>query len=117
MTDSSFMCQLPNCRLHAQGGRDGVEEDLLFPRWKQSRQIENERQLGCNLNVGTEPLKVRLTMLSSRAANAIDQATIACVRVDLYTTLDRSDQAVDVCLSYPASSGRRMVVPSNSEKN
>ena len=56
MADSSFMCQLLNCRLHAQGGRDGVEEDLLSPRWKQSRQIENERQLGCNLNVGTGAL-------------------------------------------------------------
>jgi PAS domain S-box-containing protein len=44
--------------------------------------------------------EARLTMLSSRAANAIDQATVACLRVDLYTTLDRSDQAVDVCLAY-----------------
>jgi PAS domain S-box-containing protein len=42
----------------------------------------------------------RLTMLSSRAVNAIDQATVACLRVDLYTTLDRSDRAVDVCLAY-----------------
>jgi PAS domain S-box-containing protein len=44
--------------------------------------------------------EVRLTMLSSRAANTIDQATVACLRVDLYTTLDRSDRAVDVCLAY-----------------
>jgi PAS domain S-box-containing protein len=44
--------------------------------------------------------EARLTMLSSRAANAIDKATVACVRVDLYTTLDRSDRAVDVCLAY-----------------
>jgi hypothetical protein len=29
--------------------------------------------------------EARLTMLSSRAANAIDQATVACLRVDLYT--------------------------------
>ena len=39
-------------------------------------------------------------MLSSRAANTIDQATVACLRVDLYTTLDQSDRAVDVCLDY-----------------
>src|SRR5580700_7752979 len=44
--------------------------------------------------------EARLAMLSSRAANAIDQATVACVRVDLYTTLDRSDRAVEVCLAY-----------------
>ena len=42
----------------------------------------------------------RLTMLSSRAATTVDRATVACLRVDLYTTLDRSDRAVDVCLDY-----------------
>ena len=44
--------------------------------------------------------EARLTMLSFRAANAVDRATVACLRVDLYTTLDRSDRAVDVCLAY-----------------
>src|SRR5262249_6244779 len=34
--------------------------------------------------------EARLTMLSSRAANAIDHATVACLRADVYTTLDRS---------------------------
>src|SRR5262247_270397 len=42
----------------------------------------------------------RLTMLSSRAANPIDRATVACLRADVYATLDRSDRAVDVCLDY-----------------
>ena len=42
----------------------------------------------------------RLTMLSSRAATTVDQSTVACLRVDLYTTLDRSDGAVGVCLAY-----------------
>ena len=42
----------------------------------------------------------RLTMLSSRAANTVELATVACLRVDLYTTLDQSDRAVDVCLDY-----------------
>jgi PAS domain S-box-containing protein len=42
----------------------------------------------------------RLTMLSSRAAKTVDQSTVACLRVDLYTTLDRSDGAVGVCLAY-----------------
>src|SRR6202040_2960753 len=36
----------------------------------------------------------RLTMLSSRAANTVERATVACLRVDLYTTLNRSDRAV-----------------------
>src|SRR5262249_7183889 len=44
--------------------------------------------------------EARLTMLSSRAATTIDQAIVACLRVDLYTTLDRSDRAIDVGLTY-----------------
>src|SRR5215471_15298880 len=44
--------------------------------------------------------EARLTMLSSRAATTIEQATVACLRLDLYTTLDRSDRAIDVGLTY-----------------
>ena len=42
----------------------------------------------------------RLTMLSSRAANTIELATITCLQADLYTILDQSDRAVAVCLNY-----------------
>ncbi|HJZ72327.1 MAG TPA: sigma 54-interacting transcriptional regulator [Vicinamibacterales bacterium] len=44
--------------------------------------------------------EARLSVLVSRAATAIDRAAVACLRIDLYTTLDRNDQAVDVCLAY-----------------
>src|SRR5262249_39538620 len=44
--------------------------------------------------------EARLTMLSSRAANTTDQATVAGLRVDLYTTLGQAGRAVDVCLDY-----------------
>ena len=44
--------------------------------------------------------EARLAMLASRAAGPVDQAAVACVRIDLYTTLNRSDLAVDVALSY-----------------
>jgi predicted ATPase/signal transduction histidine kinase len=47
----------------------------------------------------------RLTMLSSRAANTVERATVACLRVDLYTTLNQSDRAVAVCLDYLRSTG------------
>ncbi|WP_437539212.1 ATP-binding sensor histidine kinase [Sorangium sp. So ce726] len=40
----------------------------------------------------------RLSMLSRRAANLVDAAAVACVRVDLYTTQDRSEIAVEICL-------------------
>ena len=42
----------------------------------------------------------RLTTLSSRAANTVELATVTCLRVDLYTTLDQSERAVAVGLDY-----------------
>jgi PAS domain S-box-containing protein len=42
----------------------------------------------------------RLTLLSSRAADTVEKAAVACLRVDLYTTLAQSDRAVAVCLDY-----------------
>ena len=42
----------------------------------------------------------RLSMLSSRAANTVELATVTCLRVDLYTAFDQSDRAVAVCLDY-----------------
>ncbi|MHB8268073.1 trifunctional serine/threonine-protein kinase/ATP-binding protein/sensor histidine kinase [Bradyrhizobium sp.] len=42
----------------------------------------------------------RLTVLASRAANTVELATVTCLRVDLYTSLDQSDRAVAVCLDY-----------------
>jgi PAS domain S-box-containing protein len=42
----------------------------------------------------------RLTALSSRAANTVEQGRVACLRVDLYTTLDQSSRAIAVGLDY-----------------
>src|SRR5262249_2547257 len=42
----------------------------------------------------------RLAMLVPRTVNSIEQAAIACLRIDLYMMLDRNDRAVDVCLAY-----------------
>jgi PAS domain S-box-containing protein len=42
----------------------------------------------------------RLSALSSRAANTVERATVACLRVDLYTTLDQSSRAIAVGLDY-----------------
>jgi PAS domain S-box-containing protein len=41
-----------------------------------------------------------LAALSGRAANTVELASVACLRVDLYTTLDQSDRAVGVGLEY-----------------
>src|SRR5882762_8918502 len=42
----------------------------------------------------------RLAALSSRAATTVERATVACLRADLYMTLDQSNRAVAVSLDY-----------------
>ena len=42
----------------------------------------------------------RLSMLSTRAASAIEHSRVTCLQVDLYTILARFDHAVGVCLGY-----------------
>ena len=42
----------------------------------------------------------RLSVLSRRTSNLVDTAAVACLRMTLYTTLDRSDRAVEVGLEY-----------------
>jgi PAS domain S-box-containing protein len=40
----------------------------------------------------------RLAMLSSRVGGLVELAAVTCLRLSLYTTLDRTDRAVEVCL-------------------
>src|SRR6202790_1156374 len=42
----------------------------------------------------------RLAALATRAANTMERATVACLRADLYTTLDQSSRAIAVGLDY-----------------
>jgi len=42
----------------------------------------------------------RLTVLSKRAVTTIERADVACLQMDVYLLLDRSDGAVAVCLDY-----------------
>jgi PAS domain S-box-containing protein len=42
----------------------------------------------------------RLAALAPRAATTIQRATVACLRVDLYMTIDQSDRAIVVGLDY-----------------
>ena len=42
----------------------------------------------------------RLSLLSRRASGLADLASVTCLRVELFTTLDRSDRAVEVGLEY-----------------
>ena len=40
----------------------------------------------------------RLAELSQHACDTVERATVACLRIDLYTALDQSNRAVEVCL-------------------
>jgi PAS domain S-box-containing protein len=42
----------------------------------------------------------RLAVLAARTATLVDSAAVACLRLELYTTLDRSDRGVELCLEY-----------------
>ena len=42
----------------------------------------------------------RLAALSNRATTTVEQALVACLHMDVYTTLDQSGRAVAVCLDY-----------------
>jgi PAS domain S-box-containing protein len=60
----------------------------------------------CEFLVGQiESADDRLAMLSLRSANTLDRAAVACLRIDLYSTLDQCDKAVGICIEYLRSLG------------
>src|SRR4030095_1925116 len=55
----------------------------------------------CEVLTGALPTaEHRLTKLSPRAATTVERATVACVRMDVYTYLDQSGRAMAVGLDY-----------------
>jgi PAS domain S-box-containing protein len=77
-----------------------LPSDCWVPRHELAFDLELYRA-ECEFLTGQLPaVEERLTVLSSVAANTVEQATVACLRVDLYTTLNQSDRAVDVCVEY-----------------
>ncbi|MGV7212926.1 AAA family ATPase [Bradyrhizobium sp. UFLA05-112] len=78
---------------------------LLSERgWEYSYRFTFDLELNCaecEYLTGELPsAEERLAMLSIRAQNTIDSAAVTCVRINLYTTLDQSDNAVQVGLKY-----------------
>src|SRR6266545_3639152 len=49
----------------------------------------------------------RLALLACRAGTLVDHASVACLHVNLFTTLGRSDRAIEVCLAYLQRVGER----------
>jgi predicted ATPase/GAF domain-containing protein len=83
---------------------------LLSPdSWQRQYQLAfalEFNQAACEFLTGAQTAaEERLSMLSSRARGLADLAAVTCLRVDLFTTLGRSDRAVEVCLEYLRRTG------------
>ncbi|UVF22527.1 AAA family ATPase (plasmid) [Microvirga terrae] len=58
-------------------------------------------QAECEFLTGQLPAaEQHLLTLSERATTAVEQASVACLQLDVYTFLDQNSRAVDVCLDY-----------------
>ena len=77
-------------------------EMLADDRWTRCHELSFQleaHQAECEYLTGElATAEERLAALSGRAADAAKRAVVACLRMDLYTTLDRSDRAVEVGL-------------------
>jgi PAS domain S-box-containing protein len=81
-------------------GAELLADDCWERRYQMTFELEM-RRAECEFLTGElAAAEHRLTTLSARAADTVEQATVACLRVDLYTTVDQSDRAVRVCLDY-----------------
>jgi predicted ATPase len=73
-------------------------------RWERRRELAFSLEINraeCEFLTGElAAAEERLAGLSTRAASTVERASLACLRVDLYTTLDRSSRAIAVGLDY-----------------
>ena len=82
-----------------------LAEDCWHRRYGTIFAIELARAQ-CEFVTGAiEDAERRLSVLSERATTTIDKTTVACLRVDLYMSIDRSDYAVTVGLESLRSLG------------
>ncbi|MDC3961351.1 sensor histidine kinase [Polyangium jinanense] len=77
-----------------------LEEDRWERRYELTFALEFHRA-ECEFLTGymTEA-EERLSTLSRRAGNLVNSAAVACARMALYLTLDRTDRTIEVCLEY-----------------
>jgi PAS domain S-box-containing protein len=86
-------------------GRKLLAEDSWERRYELTFALEYQSAECELLAADLAAAEERLTMLSQRARNLLDTAAVACLRMTLYTTLDRSDLGVEVCLEYQRHRG------------
>jgi PAS domain S-box-containing protein len=82
-----------------------LANDSWERRYDLTFQLEYHRAECELLTADLAAAEERLTRLSLSARNLIDTAAVACLRLTLYTTLDRSDRGVEVCLEYQRHRG------------
>ncbi|MGY8682809.1 AAA family ATPase [Bradyrhizobium sp. UFLA05-153] len=79
-------------------------ELLADDRWQQCRELTFELELNraeCEFLTGDfRAAERRLENMSAFTAGAVEQALVACLGIDLYSALARSDRAVQVALDY-----------------
>ncbi len=77
---------------------------LMEDRWERRHELSFALELDraeCEFLTGAlTGAEERLAALSARAANTVEQATVACLRIDLYVTLDQSGRAIEIGLDY-----------------
>lgn len=81
-------------------GRALLPEDCWERRYELTFQLELHRAECEYLTGDLSAAEERLSTLARRAARLVDLAAVTCVRLGLYTTMDRSDRGVDVGLEY-----------------
>ena len=86
-------------------GRKLLGEDSWERRYELTFALEYHTAECELLTADLAAAEERLTMLSQRARNLLDTTAVACLRLTLYTTLDRSDRGVEVCLEYQRHRG------------
>jgi PAS domain S-box-containing protein len=77
-----------------------LPEDLWKRRYELAFALELNRGECEFLTGALTEAEHRLAALSTRAATTVERATVACLRVDLYTTLDQGSRAIAVGLDY-----------------
>jgi len=91
---------MPSALTYLVGGTGLLAEDSWERRHELTFALELNRA-ECEFLTGARAdAERRLAALSNRARTTEERATVACLRADLYMTLDQSSRAVAVGLDY-----------------
>jgi PAS domain S-box-containing protein len=75
--------------------------DDASERWHELTFALELNRAECEFLTGQLPVaEERLKVLVSRSATNVERAAVACLHMDVCTTLDQSERAIEVCLDY-----------------